>query len=116
MTYSGQGKGYLNPDEQCNVDGPLPATTYEVAFCKNIMHQTTNRPCSFYLKPLKALEACGRDDFFIHGCQCCTSGDDSQPPAAGCSAGCIVMNYENRKKIRIGDRIIVMSYEPSMEM
>jgi hypothetical protein len=76
-TYSGQGKGYLNPDEQCNEDGPLPATTYEVAFCKNIMHQVTNRPCAFYLRPLKAFEACGRDDFFIHGCQCCTGGDDT---------------------------------------
>ena len=40
---------------------------------------------------------CGRDDFFIHGCASCTSGDDSNPPAAGCSAGCIVLSYAERR-------------------
>lgn len=80
-----------------------------------MMHQVTNRPCSFYLKPKRPVEVCGRDDFFIHGCQCCTTGDDSEPPAAGCSAGCIVINYRDRKKIRLGDTIIVQSYEPKME-
>ncbi len=50
MTYSGQGKGYLNPDYQCVVNtGPLPATTYKLATCVNVMHETTQRPCSFYL-------------------------------------------------------------------
>lgn len=49
-TYSGTGSGYLNPKKQCvkNV-GPLPATTYKLAYCVNIMHQTKKRPCSFYL-------------------------------------------------------------------
>lgn len=32
LGYSGQGKGYLNPDYQCNSEapdaGPLPASTY----------------------------------------------------------------------------------------
>ncbi len=50
---------------------------------------------------------CGRCDFFIHGCGCCTKGDDTNPPQAGCSAGCIVMSYINRKKIRVGDTVIV---------
>lgn len=50
MTYSGQGKGYLNPDYQCVVNtGPLPATTYKLDTCVNVMHQTTQKPCSFYL-------------------------------------------------------------------
>lgn len=49
MAYSGQGQGYLNPDYQCKKGGPLPASTYIVAFCKNVMHESTNRPCSFYL-------------------------------------------------------------------
>lgn len=50
MTYSGQGKGYLNPDYQCVVNtGPLPATTYKLGYCVNVMHETTQRPCSFYL-------------------------------------------------------------------
>lgn len=94
MGYSGQGAGYNNPDYQCKEGGPLPASTYEVAFCKNIMHQITQRPCSFYLKPLIPKDVCERDDFFIHGCQSCTSGDDSDPPAAGCSAGCVIISYK----------------------
>jgi hypothetical protein len=50
--YSGTGKGYLNPDEQCTpAIGPLPASTYKLSYCKNMMHETTNRPCSFYLDP-----------------------------------------------------------------
>jgi len=53
---------------------------------------------------------CGMDDYFIHGCQCCTSNDDTEPPVNGCSAGCIVINYENRRKIRVGDIIIVRQY------
>lgn len=37
-TYSGTGKGYLNPDMQCtNHVGPLPATTYFVGGCLNKM-------------------------------------------------------------------------------
>lgn len=50
--YSGQGEGYLNPDMQCvsNV-GPVPASVYKLAFCKNMMHETSQRPCSFYLDP-----------------------------------------------------------------
>ena len=105
----------MNPDYQCKTNGPLPASTYEVAFCKNVMHQITNRPCSFYLKPLFPGQVCGRDDFFIHGCQCCTPNDSTEPPAPGCSAGCVIISYENRKKIRIGDRLIVQSYEPKGE-
>lgn len=53
---------------------------------------------------------CGRDDFFIHGCASCTSGDDSNPPAAGCSAGCIVLSYAERRKLRVGDTVNVFSY------
>jgi hypothetical protein len=48
--YSGQGEGYNNPAKQCvsNV-GPLPATTYKLASCVNVMHETVQRPCAFYL-------------------------------------------------------------------
>ncbi len=106
--YSGQGEGYNNPAKQCvsNV-GPLPATTYKLATCVNVMHETVQRPCSFYLDPQKPSEMCGRSAFFVHGCTCCTPGDDTNPPSAGCSAGCIVMSYVNRKKLRIGDTLIV---------
>lgn len=39
VCYSGQGEGYNNPAKQCvsNV-GPLPATTYKLATCVNVMH------------------------------------------------------------------------------
>ena len=58
---------------------------------------------------------CGRNAFFIHGCACCTPGDDTNPPTAGCSAGCIVMNYANRKKLRVNDTLIVEHFEPRDE-
>jgi hypothetical protein len=106
--YSGQDKGYLNPEEQCSpFIGPIPASTYKLTACKNKMHETRDTPCSFILDPQVPEEMCGRNDFLIHGCQCCTSGDDSQPPAAGCSAGCVVISYENRRKLRVGDILVV---------
>jgi hypothetical protein len=60
-TYSGTGAGYLNPDYQCvkNV-GPLPATSYKLDYCVNVMHTTTQRPCAFYLHPLNESQMCGR--------------------------------------------------------
>ena len=112
LGYSGQKEGYLNPDYQCVEDiGPLPASTYVVGFCKNIMHQVTHRPCSFYLLPTDPSQMCGRDNFFIHGCSCCTEGDSQEPPSAGCSAGCIVIKYEERLKIRVGDTIVVEHHD-----
>lgn len=39
LGYSGQGKGYLNPDEECTPSvGPLPASIYKLSYCKNKMH------------------------------------------------------------------------------
>lgn len=54
---------------------------------------------------------CGRSAFFIHGCNCCTPGDDTEPPSAGCSAGCVVIHYKDRLKLRVGDTLIVQHYE-----
>jgi len=54
---------------------------------------------------------CGRNDFLVHGCSCCTSDDTTVPPVGGCSAGCIVMNFENRIKLRVGDTVFVKQYE-----
>ena len=48
----------------------------------------------------------------MHGCQCCTPSDDSEPPVIGCSAGCIVINYSNRRKLRLGDTITVEHHDP----
>ncbi len=75
------------------------------------MHEITQRPCSFYLDPQIPSEICGRGNFFIHGCQCCGSGDDTEPPSAGCSEGCVVISYANRRKLRIGDTLIVKHNE-----
>ena len=55
---------------------------------------------------------CGRSAFFIHGCQCCTAGDLSEPPVDGCSAGCVVIDFNDRIKIRTGDTLIVKHYDP----
>jgi len=50
--YSGAKEGYLNPDYQCHpAIGPLPASIYKLGYCKNMMHETAQRPCSFYLDP-----------------------------------------------------------------
>mgnify|MGYP000995094248 FL=1 len=114
--YSGQGEGYNNPAKQCVVNtGPLPATTYKLDYCVNVMHETTQRPCAFYLAPQKPAEMCGRSAFFIHGCACCTTGDDTNPPTAGCSAGCVVLSYANRRKLRVGDTLIVEHFEPKAD-
>ena len=75
------------------------------------MHENAQRPCSFYLDPMNPGDICGRGDFFIHGCQCCSSGDHTEPPAAGCSAGCVIISYENRRKLRLGDTLIVKHSE-----
>lgn len=76
------------------------------------MHANMLRPCAFYIEPTDWSTMCGRGDFFVHGCMSCTDGDTSTPPALGCSAGCIVISYENRRKLRVGDTIIVQSYDP----
>jgi hypothetical protein len=48
--YSGSGDGLNNPAKQCVVNvGPLPATTYKLGYCTNVMHSTVDRPCAFYL-------------------------------------------------------------------
>ncbi len=64
--------------------------------------------------PDNSAEMCGRTEIFIHGCRCCESNnyDHSEPPIAGCSAGCVIMNEENRKKLKVGDKITVVHYEP----
>lgn len=50
--YSGQGEGYNNPAKQCEpYIGPIPATTYKLIACVNVMHQTVDRPCAFWVNP-----------------------------------------------------------------
>lgn len=73
------------------------------------------RPCSFVLSPDDPKAMCGRSDFLIHGCQCCTSGDTTSPPIDGCSAGCVVINQAEREKLRVGDKLEVVSYESLYE-
>ncbi len=106
----------MNPQMQCVVNtGPLPAANYKIGDCVNTMHDPpVTRPCSFYLDPQEPEKMCGRSAFFVHGCQCCTEGDITEPPIGGCSAGCIVLNIENRLKLRVGDSISVHNYEFSI--
>jgi hypothetical protein len=58
---------------------------------------------------------CGRGSFFIHGCGVCTAGDTTNPPAAGCSAGCVILAVQNRKKLRVGDTITVLPKQPATD-
>jgi len=111
--YSGNNTGYLNPEAMCeSFLGPLPAAEYNITYCKDTMHVNSTMPCAFYLNPLDESQMCGRDDFFIHGCKVCTEGDLAIPPPRGCSAGCIVVNYLTRIKLRVGDFIKVIKYDP----
>ena len=108
----------MNPAKQCVVNtGPLPAALYKLGYCKNTMHNPpVTRPCSFYLDPQEPEKMCGRSEFFIHGCQCCTEGDHTEPPTAGCSAGCVIISVDNRVKLRVGDSVQVISYEPKQDL
>ena len=110
--YSGSSQGRNKPSMQCVKNtGPAPTGQYKLDFCTDVMHGSTPRPCSFYMKPLDNSKMCGRSEIMLHGCQCGTSGDNTQPPTAGCSAGCVVINRDNRVKFRVGDIITVVANE-----
>ena len=116
--YSGQKDGYMNPAMQCVVNtGPLPAALYKLGYCKDTMHQNPplTKPCSFYLDPQEPEKMCGRNDFFVHGCQCCSAGDTWEPPIGGCSAGCVIISLDNRMKLRVGDFVQVIQYEDNKD-
>ena len=118
--YSGNTAARNNPDRQCERNvGPVPATTYTLHTCQDSMHSGSKvRPCSFWMYPKYGNdgfdEVCGRSQIMIHGCRCCESNDydHSEPPLAGCSAGCVIINEENRKKLRVGDTVVVQHYDP----
>ena len=107
--YSGSTKGRNKPSMQCiSNTGPAPAGQYKLGGCTDVMHGSTPRPCSFYMTPLDNSKMCGRSGIMLHGCQCGTNGDHTAPPTAGCSAGCVVINRDNRMKLRVGDIITVV--------
>lgn len=119
--YSGMNtqtiNGRNNPEAQCiSNTGPAPATLYELGTCRDYMHGTTIRPCSFPMIPLNETQMCGRFAMLIHGCECCSESnptcDFSVPPCGECSQGCIVISKTERVKLRTGDYINVVSYDP----
>mmetsp|Transcript_8199 Transcript_8199/g.7336 ORF Transcript_8199/g.7336 Transcript_8199/m.7336 type:complete len:84 (+) Transcript_8199:337-588(+) len=79
------------------------------------MHGDVTRPCSFPLNPLDESKMCGRSGIYIHGCQCCTPADYRAPPVLGCSIGCIIIEHQQRIKLRIDDYIHVRKYEGDSE-
>ena len=111
--YSGSTEGKNKPESQCikNV-GPAPAGQYNLSGCKDTMHQTLIKPCSFYMTPLDESKMCGRNEIMLHGCGCCGQGDTTEPPSDGCSEGCVIIRYADRIKVRVGDVITVEHYEP----
>ena len=112
--YSGSPAGRNDPTKQCIVStGPAPAGQYNLSGCKDTMHnETVIRPCSFWMTPLDESKMCGRSGIMLHGCQCCTDGDTTEPPIDGCSEGCVVIRRAERMKVRVGDIITVEHYEP----
>ncbi|CAK57728.1 unnamed protein product (macronuclear) [Paramecium tetraurelia] len=112
--YSGSGQYRNDPASMCIKNkGPAPATTYKITLCKNTMHNPpVDRPCSFWIEAVDEKTMCGRSEIFIHGCQCCSNGDWTEPPVDGCSAGCVIINEANRKKLRVGDTIIIEQRDP----
>lgn len=107
--YSGSTRGRNNPKMQCvSNTGPAPANQYKLTGCTDVMHGSKPRPCSFHMTPMNNAKMCGRGGIMLHGCGCGTNGDRTQPPAPGCSAGCVVISIDNRKKLRNGDIITVV--------
>ena len=90
----------------------MHSKSFKRVFEINFSIANVTRPCSFYLNPIDTSVMCGRDSFFIHGCQCCTPGDYTIPPIGGCSEGCVVIQHAERVKLRVGDYIHVVAYEP----
>ncbi|KRX05891.1 hypothetical protein PPERSA_03828 [Pseudocohnilembus persalinus] len=112
--YSGNEEGRNNPDDQCIRNfGVLPAGPYVMDECVNYMHNPpVLRPCSFPLVPQNESLMCGRDEMVVHGCQTTSIGDFTVPPAAGCSLGCVIINFQNRIKLRTGDTLNVEHFDP----
>lgn len=110
-------QGRNNPEAQCvpNI-GPAPANVYILAKCSDTMHKgTVITPCAFPMTPQDESLMCGRFAFWIHGCGSCdgTNCDYTEPPCGTCSQGCIVIPKTERVKLRTGDIVKVMNYDPN---
>lgn len=114
--------GRNNPKYECvsNI-GPAPSVLYQLGTCSDIMEDTKIRPCSFPLDPvnyMNKIDMCGRFGIWLHGCQCCSQDtpqcDYLTPPCGVCSQGCVVINIHERVKLRTGDFIQVLPYDPEL--
>ena len=89
------GKGYAgrmtnknNPDrQQVKGLGPLPRRRYKITGASG-----SKGPLTIILEQQKPGESFGRSAFRIHG-------ERRRPPAGWASEGCIILNYDIRKKI-----------------
>jgi hypothetical protein len=112
--------GRNNPQAQCVPDtGPAPATNYVLGKCTDFMHGTAIRPCSFPMIPIYPSQMCLRFAMFIHGCNPCNSTlpncDYTAPPCGDCSNGCIIIPRTERMKLREGDFLLVVQYDPDTD-
>jgi hypothetical protein len=122
--YSGMNttevNGRNNPEAQCIPNtGPAPATIYILGKCSDTMHSgRVITPCSFPMNPVDETQMCNRFAMWIHGCQACSESnpgcDFTAPPCGNCSQGCVVVPRNHRDKLRQGDIIEVLSYDPQV--
>lgn len=95
--YSGNGKGLNNAREESTpFVGPIPKGEYTVR-----SSNTSKGPTTLVLTPAELNTMYGRSGFLIHGDN--SKGDHSA------SQGCIIVGPEARKKISIGDLIVVQA-------
>ncbi|CAF1479876.1 unnamed protein product [Didymodactylos carnosus] len=93
--YSGRGEGLNNSDrESMPFVGPIPKGEYTVT-----SSNTSKGPITLVLTPDKSNIMYGRNGFLIHGDN--SKGDHSA------SEGCIIVGPDARKKIAVGDKIVV---------
>ncbi|CAF1121280.1 unnamed protein product [Adineta ricciae] len=93
--YSGNDEGLNNPDkESVRCVGPIPKGEYTVTDSR-----TSKGPMTLVLTPSPSNIMYGRSDFLIHG--------DNKKNDYSASKGCIVVGPDARRKISIGDKIVV---------
>ncbi|CAF2951684.1 unnamed protein product [Rotaria sp. Silwood2] len=93
--YSGNGEGLNNSDKESEAFvGPIPKGEYTVAGTN-----TSKGPTTLVLTPAASNKMHGRNGFLIHG--------DNKKGDYSASEGCIIVGPEARKKIKVGDKIVV---------
>lgn len=93
--YSGNGEGLNNAAKESEAFvGPIPKGEYTVSSITS-----SKGPTTLVLTPAASNKMYGRNGFLIHGDN--KKGDNSA------SEGCIIVGPDARKKLKVGDKIVV---------